>query len=63
MFDANVYDYDIKKYNLDHYIISCIQKYYPTVKDLSVLHEDVHPKKIGELVKLVGKDLADTNFY
>jgi len=63
MFDASIHDYDYLNYGLSDIVLSCVQKYYSSVDDLSTLHLEVPYKKIGELVKLVGKDLADTNFY
>lgn len=63
MFDAAVYNYNYSDYFFSDTVLNCIQKYYPHVRELNHLHEDVPIKKIGELVKLVGKDLADTDFY
>lgn len=63
MFDAKIYDYDLKRYSLSDIVLGCIKNYYPNVDDLSKLHEVVPSSKVGELVKFVGKDLADTEFY
>tara|TARA_B100001559_G_scaffold318960_1_gene327183 strand:- start:165 stop:1268 length:1104 start_codon:yes stop_codon:yes gene_type:complete len=57
------YTYDAKNYPLSEIALGSIQKHYPDVQDLSLLHEYVPAKKIGELAKIIGKDLADTNFY
>ena len=63
MFDAKTYDYNKSDYYLSDTVLNCVQKYYPDVYDLSLLHEQVPAKKVGELVKLIGKELADTDFY
>jgi sporadic carbohydrate cluster 2OG-Fe(II) oxygenase/sporadic carbohydrate cluster protein (TIGR04323 family) len=63
MFDAKIYDYDSSDYFLSDTVLECVKKYYPDVNDLALLHEFVPAKNIGELVKLIGKDLADTDFY
>ena len=63
MFDAKVYGYNHLDYYLSDTVLNCVKKYYPDVYDLSLLHKFVPSKNIGELVKLVGKDLADTDFY
>ena len=57
------YHYDVKQYPLAGIALKSVQKYYPDVKDLSLLHEHVPTKKIGELAKIIGKDLADGCFY
>jgi sporadic carbohydrate cluster 2OG-Fe(II) oxygenase/sporadic carbohydrate cluster protein (TIGR04323 family) len=63
MFDASVHNYDKLSYLLSDKVLYSIQKYYPEIKDLSLLHQHVPSKKIGELVKVIGKDLFDTDFY
>ena len=44
-------------------LLKCIQKYYPGVEELNLLHKIVPYNSVGSLVKKVGKDLADTDFY
>ena len=63
MFDAQIYDYDSDKYRFRDIILDSIQKYYPDVVDLEYLHEVVPYKLVGDLVKKIGKDIADTDFY
>jgi sporadic carbohydrate cluster protein (TIGR04323 family) len=63
MFDAQIYDYDSNKYRFRDIILDSIQKYYPDVVDLEYLHEVVPYKLVGDLVKKIGKDIADTDFY
>lgn len=63
MFDTKIYNYKEEEYYLSDIVLNCLQKYYPDIHDLSLLHESVPAKNIGELVKLIGKDLADTDFY
>ena len=63
MFDAQVYDYDFDKYCFRDIILNSIQKYYPDVVDLEYLHDVVPYNLIGDLVKKIGKDIADTEFY
>ena len=43
------YTYDAKNYPLSEIALGSIQKHYPDVQDLSLLHEHVPAKKIGEL--------------
>ena len=63
MFDAEIYNYDSDKYRFRDIILDSIHKYYPDVVDLEHLHEVVPYKHVGDLVKKIGKDIADTDFY
>jgi sporadic carbohydrate cluster 2OG-Fe(II) oxygenase/sporadic carbohydrate cluster protein (TIGR04323 family) len=63
MFDAQVYDYDHIQYQFSDIVLKCIQKYYPGVEELNLLHKIVPYNSVGSLAKKVGKDLADTDFY
>ncbi|NDB55504.1 hypothetical protein EB169_06685 [archaeon] len=63
IFDATHNEYDLSKYPLPQIVLSTVQKYYPDVDNLQYLHEYVPKDSIGELVKCLTKDLADTNFY
>lgn len=63
IFDGTHNQYNLKKYPFMDIILSLVQKYYPKVKDLEYLHEHIPPSSVGELVKYLTKDLADTEFY
>jgi len=63
IFDATHNEYDLKKYPFSDIILSLVKRYYPDVNDLQYLHEHVPSNSVGELVKYLTKDLADTDFY
>jgi hypothetical protein len=44
-------------------ILREVQKYYPSVQDLSLLHEYVEGGKVSDLMSKVSKDLTKTEFY
>jgi sporadic carbohydrate cluster 2OG-Fe(II) oxygenase/sporadic carbohydrate cluster protein (TIGR04323 family) len=63
IFDNVNVSYDLEKYPMDKIILREVQKYYPDVQDLSLLHEYVEGSKVSDLMAKVSKDLTRTEFY
>jgi len=63
VFDNKDVTYDLEKYPMNKIILREVQKYYPDVQDLSLLHEHVEGGKVSDLMSKVSKDLTKTEFY
>jgi hypothetical protein len=63
VFDNKDVTYDLEKYPMNKIILREVQKYYPDVQDLSLLHEYVEGGKVSDLMSKVSKDLTKTEFY
>lgn len=63
VFDNKQGCYDLEKYPLTKIVLKSIQKYYPDVQDLSLLHEHVETNKVSNLMNTITKDLIETEFY